>query len=72
MTDKEYKDIKAKVDREFPIRLKLRELAGMPKINPKNEKALLDFQDTIAELFMKVAVENPENMLAALSLIKGD
>lgn len=72
MTDKEYKDLVAKIEREFPIRMKLRELAGMPKINPKNYNALMDFDETIAELFLKVAMEKPENLLAAMSLIKGD
>ena len=72
MTDKEYHDLKAKIEREFPIRMKLRELAGMPKINPKNYNALMDFDQSIAELFLKVAMEKPENLLAAMSLIKGD
>jgi len=72
MTEQEYQQIKTKINREFPIRIKLAELAGLPKINPKNYNALMDFDLTVAELFLKVALDKPENMMTALSLVRGD
>lgn len=71
MTDEEWATLKNKIDKEFPIRLRLAELAGRPKINPKNYKACEEFNDTISELFLEIALNKPENVEAALQLIKG-
>jgi hypothetical protein len=70
MTDAEWAALKAKIDKEFLIRLKLADLAGRPKINPKNYKACEEFDATIPELFLEVAQNKPENIEAALQLIK--
>ncbi len=72
MTDAEWDALKKKIDREFPVRLKLAELAGRPKINPKNYKACEEFDDTIPELFLEISLNKPENTLVALALIRGD
>lgn len=71
MPDNEWKALKEKIDREFPIRIQLAELAGRPKINIKNYKALEAFDSTIPELFLEVAMNKPENIEAALKLIRG-
>ena len=70
MPDAEWEALKQKIEREFPVRLKLAELAGRPKINPKNYKACEEFDDTIADLFLEVSINKPENVPAALELIK--
>ncbi len=70
MTDAEFKALKDKIEKEFPVRIKLAELAGRPKINVKNYKALEEFDDTIAELYLEIALNKPENTQAALDLIK--
>ena len=70
MTDAEWGALKKKIDREFPVRLKLAELAGRPKINPKNYKACEEFDETIPELFLEITLNKPENVPAALVLIK--
>ncbi len=71
MTDEEWKTLKNKIDKEFPIRLRLAELAGRPKINPKNYKACEEFDDSIPELFLEIALNKPENVEVALQLIRG-
>lgn len=71
MTDEEWATLKNKIDKEFPIRLRLAELAGRAKINIKNYKALEQFDDSIPELFLEIALNKPENIEAALQLIKG-
>ena len=71
MTDEEWATLKNKIEKEFPIRLRLAELAGRPKINPKNYKACEEFDDSIPELFLEIALNKPENVEAALQLIKG-
>jgi len=70
MTDLEYKALMEKIEREFPVRLKLAELAGRPKINVKSYKALEEFDDTIADLFLEITLSHPENIDAALALIR--
>lgn len=72
MTDEEFKAIKLKIEREFPIRVRLAELAGHSKLNVKNHNALMEFDATIAELFLEVSLNKPENILTALSIIRGD
>lgn len=71
MTEEEYQSLKNKIEERFPIRLKLAELAGRPKINPKNYKALEEFDATIAELFLEISLSKSENVEQALLLIKG-
>lgn len=70
MTDEEWNALKNKIEREFPVRVKLAELAGRPKINIKNYKACEEFDNTIAELFLEIALNKPENTQAALELVK--
>lgn len=69
MNDAEFKALVAKIERELPIRLKLAELAGRPKINQKNYKAMEEFDSTIPELFLEVAQKMPQNIQAALAII---
>lgn len=70
MTDQEWEALRDKINKEFPVRVKLAELAGLPKINIKNYKACEEFNVTIAELFLEIALNKPENVPAALELIK--
>lgn len=70
MTEAEYQALKAKIEREFPIRLRLAVLAGRPPINPKNVKALEAFDETIAELFLEVSMNKPENVAEATALVR--
>ena len=70
MTDEEWNALKNRINKDFPIRLRLAELAGRPKINPKNYKACEEFDDTIPELFLEIALNKPENTEAALQLIR--
>jgi hypothetical protein len=70
MTEEEYQALKAKIEREFPVRLRLAVLAGRPPINPKNVKQLEEFDDTIPELFMEIALKKPENVEEATTLIR--
>lgn len=70
MTDEEFNTLKDRIDREFPIRLKLAELAGMGKINPKNYKACEALDQTIKELYLEVVFRKPENTEAALEVIR--
>ena len=71
MTDEEWNALKSKIEKEFPIRLKLAALAGRAPINQKNYKALEAFDETISELFLEIGLKKPENVSAALELIKG-
>lgn len=71
MTDEEWTALKNKIEKGFIIRLRLAELAGRPKINPKNYKACEEFDETIPELFLEIAQNKPENIEVALQLIKG-
>lgn len=70
MTDQEWANFKIKIEKEFPLRLKLAEFAGRPKINIKNYKACEEFTETIPELFLEIAQKKPENIQAALDIIK--
>ena len=69
--DNEWQILVAKIEKEFPIRLQLAELAGRPKINVKNYKQLEQFDSTIPELFLEIALNKPENIEKALQIIKG-
>ncbi len=71
MSEQEWMALKHKIDKEFPVRLQLAELAGRPKINVKNYKALEQFDSTIPELFLEIALNKPENLDKALQLIRG-
>lgn len=70
MSDTEWNALKAKIDKEFPLRCGLAVLAGRPKINVKNYKELEKFGETIAELFLEIGLNKPENIPAALDLIR--
>lgn len=60
-----------KIEKEWPIRCKLAELAGH-KANPKNIRALMDtaFDLNIRELYLEVLFRKPENADKALELIR--
>jgi hypothetical protein len=68
--DNEWKALVSKIEKEFPVRIKLAALAGRNPINVKNYKACEAFDDTIAELFLEVALNKPENTETALELIR--
>jgi hypothetical protein len=70
MNDTEWETLKNKIEKEFPIRLQLAELAGRPSINIKNYKALEQFDSSIAQLFLEIALNKPENIQPALQIIK--
>jgi hypothetical protein len=70
MTDEEWAVLKIKIEKDFILRLQLAELAGRPKINIKNYKALEAFDDSIPELFLEVCLNKPENVQVALELVK--
>lgn len=61
----------AKINKEWPIRCKLAELAGH-KANPKNIRALMDtdFDLNIRELYLEVLFRKPENADEALKVIQ--
>jgi hypothetical protein len=65
LTEDEYQAIKRKVEREFPIRVRLAALAGRPPLNAKNERALMAFDDTIVELLAEIRTNKPENLSEA-------
>jgi hypothetical protein len=69
MTEEEWQGIKAKIEKEFPIRLKLAAMLGR-KINPKNYKELEAFDDTIAELFLAISLDPAAPAADALELIR--
>ena len=70
MTDEEFKTLSDKIEKELPVRLKLAELAGLPKINPKSYKDLEKMDMTIKELYLEVIFRKPENEEAALAVIR--
>lgn len=83
LTEQQFQSILEKVEREWPIRLKLAELAGFEsihpktgkpqKINPKNGSVLQGspFDDlSIRELYLEVLFRKPENAEQALKLIQ--
>lgn len=69
MDEVEYQKLKTKIEKEFSVRLKLAELAGLPKINVKNYKALEEFDMTIDELVLMVMDRKPENLSQAQQLL---
>lgn len=60
-----------RVERDWPIRCKLAELAGF-KANPKNVRALFEteFDLSIRELYLEILFRKPENADTALQLIR--
>jgi hypothetical protein len=68
MTEVEWQALKTKIEREFPVRLRLAVLAGRPPVNTKNRQALMDFDATIAELLTEVSANKPENLEEAQAL----
>lgn len=71
LTEAEYQLLINKIDKEWPIRCKLAELAGH-KANPKNVRALMDtdFDLGIRELYLEVTFRKPENAEQALHIIQ--
>lgn len=71
LTETQYQLLLKKIDREWPVRCKLAELAGH-KANPKNVRALMDteFDLSIRELYLEVLFRNPLNAAEALKLIQ--
>lgn len=83
LTEEQLQSLFKKIEREWPIRLKLAELAGFEsihpktgkpqKINPKNGAVLQEspFDGlSIRELYLEVLFRKPENAEAALKLIQ--
>lgn len=71
LTEVQYQLLIKKIDKEWPIRCKLAELAGH-KASPKNPRALMDteFDLSIRELYLEILFRKPENAEAALELIR--
>jgi hypothetical protein len=71
LTEAQLQLLYKKIEREWPVRCKLAELAGH-KANPKNVRALFEteFDLTIRELYLEVLFRKPENAEAALALIQ--
>lgn len=71
MTTEEINLLLKKIEREWPVRCKLAELAGF-KANPKNPRALMDteFDLNIRELYLEVLFREPHNVDTALALIR--
>jgi len=63
MTDQEFLQIKAKIEKEFPIRIQLGKLAG---VQTKNHLSEFDF--TLFELLGMIAVNNPQQLPEAIRL----
>jgi hypothetical protein len=71
MTEQEYQQLLAKINREWPIRIKLAGLAGFTA-NYKNPRALMDteFDLSIRDLYLEVLFRKPDNAPLALQLIQ--
>lgn len=71
LSEEELKYLLQKIDREWPIRCKLAELAGF-KVNPKNVMALYKtpFDLSIHELYLEVLFRQPQNVDEALKAIR--
>ena len=75
MNDEEWVSLiskfKDKIEKEWPIRIKLAGLAGS-KANYKNPRALMDteFDLGIRELYLEVLFRKPENAELALQTIQ--
>ena len=71
LTEPQYQALLKKINKEWPIRCKLAELAGF-KANPKNVRALMDteFDLNIRDLYLEIMFRKPENAETALELIR--
>lgn len=71
LTEVQYQFLLKKIEKEWPVRCKLAELAGH-KVSPKNPRALMEseFDLSIRELYLEVLFRKPENAEAALELIR--
>lgn len=71
MTEEEFKSITVKIEKEWPIRIQLAQLAGH-KANVKNPRALMDteFDLSIRNLYLEVLFRKPENAQHALFIIQ--
>lgn len=72
MTEAEFQTLLAKIDKEWPIRVQLANLAGF-KASVKNPRALYEteFDLSIRDLFLEVTFRKPENTAVAMELIRG-
>jgi hypothetical protein len=74
MSEEEFKTLVNKINKEWPVRCKLAELAELAghKANPKNIRALMDteFDLGIRELYLEVLFRKPDNADIALQLIR--
>jgi len=71
LTDAEYRTLIDKIEKQFPVRIQLASLAGRPKINVKNYKQLMDFNASMADLFLEISIKQSQNVADALQLIQG-
>jgi hypothetical protein len=71
LSEEELQVIFQKIEKEWPIRLRLAQLAGH-KCNAKNPRALMDteFDLSIRELYLEVLFRQPHNAADALKLIQ--
>jgi len=70
MTEAEVMALLAKIDKEWPLRCQLANLAGF-KANPKNPRCLkdTDFDLSIRDLYLEVLFRKPNNANDAMLLI---
>lgn len=71
ITEAELQALFAKIDREWPIRIELANLAGF-KANVKNPRALYEteFDLGIRDLYLEVVLRKPDNADLALQLVR--
>lgn len=71
LTEAELQTLFVKIEKEWPIRVQLANLAGF-KANVKNPRALYEteFDLNIRELFLEVTFRKPENTAIAMELIR--
>ncbi len=71
ITEAELQALCAKIDREWPIRIELANLAGF-KANVKNPRALYEteFDLGIRDLYLEVVLRKPDNADLALQLVR--
>lgn len=70
-TDTEYTSLVDKINKEWPVRCRLAELAGH-KCNTKNPRTLVDteFDLNIRNLYLEVLFRQPQNAEVALKLMQ--
>lgn len=63
LTEEQLQALLKKVEREFPVRMRLAKLAGVPT------KPLIDFTHTLLELFLLVQIHAPDKVEEARQAI---